>query len=217
MEDLRGKRIALEIPATSWQPLERERATLERLNGELRTARQNFYDLRAKREQAALEDRRALAEALRAGTREPRADRVAKLDAELAAATERIAALEFAIGETENVVAGVVEEHRAEWQRDAEKRLEAAQRQYVEAVEALAAARGTIAERQALLTWLRGFPARYIVRHRPLHELRLHGEPMGWEGVIAALRADAQPPEPAPPALHSQPLSPRPPGAYVNA
>jgi predicted DCC family thiol-disulfide oxidoreductase YuxK len=191
----RGQQIALPSK-TPWKAFEEARRDFERLADEQRKTAAKLRQLGEQREQALADDRVGLAEALRAGKKDPGTDAVEKIDREIAATKRTVSALELAVIAAWDDVVQVVEQNRERWFREQEKQVEQARRKTGDYLAAYTGARETLVAERAMLTFLRSFPDRGLSAAIPaVATLRApNGEPTHWRTIVAALEADVDPP-----------------------
>lgn len=202
LRSVRGTRLVIELPpATKWKQLEQARADHERLKEEQRANYRRLEELSARREQALAEDRAALADALLASSEEPDDSAVEEVDREITAANRRAEALELALDGSEQKLIAAVNANRESWVSEQVRAVEKARKALEAKLAAYLEARHARAEESALLNWLRGFPDEQP-NFRGAWDAPLAGvlgqnsEPIGWERIEAAMRADAEPPPP---------------------
>jgi hypothetical protein len=196
-ETERGGRIDLVLPPPEWKELEQVITAYEDLKGERNVTLSGLSGLTAERERAIEADRRVLKEWIRDGKKgtEPAAKEVEKVEKRIAACNRRLEALEEALDDAETDLIAVVDEHGGAWAEEVDVTHAEAREEYAQAVEALSVARNKVAQRFALLYWLRHFPdeVRYRVRGAYLPGLIASwGDPYTFADVLVALRDDAQ-------------------------
>lgn len=157
-ETERGKRLTITLPPSPWLELSQVADTYRRLTGEEKATRTRLNGLHAERERAVEQDAYELGQALKEKRKPKASTKVETLDKEIKAAERHLAGVESAIESASTDLIDVVDEHKEEWDRDAEAQLQGAQSQYAEAVEAAAAAARKVFEKLALLRWVRLFP-----------------------------------------------------------
>jgi hypothetical protein len=152
--------------------------------------------LRGALERTKVQEREALAKALKEGKAEPKASKVEEIEKKIEALERRLEAVEEAIDIALADLHVCVDDHRNEWCDDALSRVAEAQAQYVEAVEAVAGAVSAVHANVALLRFARQFPddeLAYRVRSSFVASLRgLNGDPYLVHDVLQALRDDAR-------------------------
>jgi hypothetical protein len=191
----RGQQIALP-GKTGWKAFETARSDYERLADEQKKTTAKLRELGEQREQALADDRVGLAEALRAGRKDPGTGQVERIDREIAATRRTVSALELAVIAAWDDVVQVVEQNRDRWFREQEKQVEQARRKTGDYLAAYTGARETLVAERAMLTFLRSFPDRGLSAAIPaVATLRApNGEPTNWRTIVAALEADVDPP-----------------------
>ena len=174
-----------------------------RLREERNAANAAVSDLEAGRSAAAEADRQRLADALRRGEADPGDVSTREAEAAISAATRRADALTVAVADAGRVVVATVEHQKAAWASKLDVREEAARRALGEAVDAVTAAHGGLADVLALRVWLEQFPAGkwpVTVLGRTPGLMGANGSPHITADVLAALRRLADRPEPTAPA-----------------
>lgn len=187
------------IPKTPWKPLDQIRQEHERLTSALSAEQTRAYELAGQRAQAAELDRQAYADALRRGKDDPGAEQAARLEDEIAAAQRKVDALQRALLDVWQEAVALVEKERKPWLSDLNERREAARKRLIELTDALNANRQETAELNTLAAWLANpgtAKAHGSGRVRAL--TAPNGEPMQWDELVAALRAEAEIPTPRP-------------------
>ena len=176
---------------------------------ELSAANRAVVELEGRRDAVVEEDRRQLAEAIKANNDEAPPVALRAFEKQLAEAQRRCDALELLVAQAEAELLQVVEDRRSAWGADVDRSIEKSRGAAAKAVTALEAA---VAELTGLLVtkiWLDGFPARTMLA-TPMATSRVAGlvgpnhEPIAWASVAAALRQFVEPPVPVkrPPVLH---------------
>lgn len=145
----------------------------------------------AARNTAADSDRRAYAEALASGRKDPGSKHVEKADEALAQIERKRDALELAIPEAHAAVTEAVLDDREALTENADREVQDAEHAYREAIDGLARAHHALSSAVGARTWLRRFPDQAA----PKAALRLvsdlpqrNGDPYDAQTVIAALR-----------------------------
>jgi hypothetical protein len=181
-------------PEITDTPIAAAAGEYRRLLAELDTARREFDELEAGRPRAEAADRKALADAMAAGKKDPGNKTQDKLAADLAAVERRITGLADATTAAFRHVREQIDEHGAEWQASLGEQLEAARR---DLAEHLAAAGGACSELDRLVgrvAWIRDagnrepgarFPASYAARTRGA--VQLGATPWAPADLLAAL------------------------------
>lgn len=159
-ENARGRRIRLELPEVEeWPELTAAVAAYRKLLEERRLAGIRLGSLEADRARSVELDKRDYGKAIREGKPDPGTKRTDKIDRDMADTRRRLEAIEFAISDAEGELVEVVEEHRADWIADADRRIGATRAEYGQAVEQAMSAHQRVAHARALRAWLDGFPA----------------------------------------------------------
>lgn len=199
IRDLRGRLKRLDVPVIpAWKALTKARAEYERALEKLRLEGIAHEKLRGDLAQAQEADLRRLGTAL-AADKTPPAETAPKVEAELDKARRRFAALEYEVERLALVVIDVVERNRPAWVADARLEDADAAQDYLRAIDALEQARLRHSERLAVTAWITSWPEmRGTLRAGTLGVLRtlkgVNGDPMPLEPVLAALRAELDPP-----------------------
>lgn len=196
-ESARGRRLDITLPPPgSLEGLDAVAQAYERLKRERKVTATRLGGLRGERERVVDQERAALARALKDGKEVPKTSKVEKIDRDISAAEQRLAALEEALDLASEELIVVADECCEEWTEQVLGEVSTAQREYQEAVEVLASASGEVLAKIALLRWARLFPEdeiSYRVRGSNVLALRApHGDPYSLDEVLQALREDAQ-------------------------
>ena len=176
-----------------------------RLREERNAANAAVAELEAGRSAAAEADRQRLADALRRGEPDPGDVATKEAEAAIANAQRRAEALTVAAADAGKDLVATVERQKAAWGAKLDAREDAARRALVDAVDAVTAAHGALADVLSLRAWLQAFPggkwkwsAGFLGRTPGL--VGANGSPLITADVLAALRRLADRPEPkAPP------------------
>jgi uncharacterized protein YukE len=198
-----GRRLDVQVPPTSnWAELEQPAAKYREVVGKRNAAARRLSGLQGELQRATDADRIALAKAIKEGAKDPGPSRVEKIKKEIAACERFLASSEEAVDMALQDVIDAVDEHRDEWQGEAEEALQEARRAYAETVEEMVAAKEHVSAKYALLAWVAGFPEQELTfRVRGSYGGGLkaeNGDPYFFSQVIDALRADAAKTEGAP-------------------
>ena len=177
-----------------WKLLERARAEHERLSGDYDASFVRVRQLEQERAAAAEADRAALAAALTAGKSDPGDKELERVEKLLAAEQRKVDALQLATQQAQARIEAVVEEHREEWKRDAERRVDEARSGYAAAVEALVAAREQLEHAFALASFTENFPNGKTIGRLPFAggEVGLNGARRPFPEIARHLREDAE-------------------------
>ncbi len=183
-------------------------AEYARLLGEHQASSTAAHGLEQARHEAVEVDRRAYADALRAGKGkdDPGQPATERADAEILKTRRREEALAVAVAAARTDLIDAVDQHRDEWAAALQKQLEGARDKLREAVDQVSAAHADLAEAHAGVSWLEAFPEQSLWRPgrfaAQLPALRTpSGDAVPTAAAIAALRELAEPPaEPAQPA-----------------
>lgn len=196
-----GSRMQLTLPQTEWPVLQEASNAYTTLLKERRVTSSRLGKLKSDRARAVEADRIALGKAIKEGKPDPGDKHVEKIEKEIAACNRRLEALEYALDAAETDLIDVLDEHKGEWLAQVEESATEAQAKYAEATEALASASHAYSMAVALRNWVRNFPEEettFRVRERYLPRLkRVNGSAFYVGEVLAALREDATPAEPA--------------------
>ncbi len=175
------------------------------------SAAQDLLDLEDRRRVAVNADRDAYAQALRSGRPDPGQPRTTEFDAQLVEARRLLAGLATAVAASADEVLTAVARARETWQVDTARAETEARTRWLEAIDALDAARVALVQARSVGAWLEGPADRYKDWTPPVGRLAAqHGGPHNWTDVVDALRADLAPAAaPAAPAVdETQPVSP---------
>jgi hypothetical protein len=198
-ETVSGSRLDLVLPDTEWPELQKAVSAYRDLFKEKRVAAARLGTLNDERVKALEADRAALAKAIRTGKADPGSDAVEKIDKEIEVCKRRYEALDVAIEDVEMELLDVLAEHREAWLEDVEKSVATASRRYEKTIEPLNKARLELAQARSLRRWLTNFPETEHSFREVIPSVRNlmapSGDPYGWAQVVAALQADAIPPE----------------------
>lgn len=192
------------IPESSWKELEAARREREALLAKRTRTGEELQALERALAQAVEQDRLELAKAERRAARngkdvrDPGQDALLVAEERVADVRRRAEALEVALAEHDDELIRLLESRRAAWTDELEQETERARQELRARLEAWVAARADLAELYARTRWLAGYPnARFVVLDHPLLGLSApHGGPYQWFEVLAAVRADADPPQP---------------------
>lgn len=179
-------------------------AAYARLVDENATVAARLAELENDRPAAVEADRRAYADAIRAGKADPGTKAVERLDADLTATRRRSEALAVAVAAAQEELVSTVEARRAAWGAEIDRRVAKDRAEVSKAVEALGAARDKLSESLSLAGWLSRFPLKtaWMPPSALAHVPGLtspNGDPHPWPVVLAALRRYGEPPAPRPP------------------
>ncbi len=200
----------LELPPTiSNKKVRAAAAEYSRLVGDHQAASSAAHDLEHGRREAVEVDRRAFADALRAGKPDPGQAATEAADREILKTRRREEALAVAVAAARTDLVDAVERHRAEWLSSLEKQRDEARAKMREAVDQLVSSHEELAEAHALVAWLERFPGQFHWNPQrflaSLPSLRTPaGEAVPVVAAFAALRVLGEPP-PKP----EQPAEPR--------
>lgn len=169
----------------------------ERISADLRTTQKVLAGADLERRRASAEDATALAIALRAGAKDPGPVRATSVENSLVEQQRRGNALFAARAAIETDVVQLLVTRLGEFEAEAEAAIEARRADASEALDALAAALGGLAQAKATRRWLAD-PRRAVGLVTPkVDALRsASGEPMVLNAVLAGIRSllDADPP-----------------------
>lgn len=154
----------------------------------------DLEQLRRRREHAAAEDLKALADAIRSGKPDPGQATVEKVDEQIVQATRRVGALEVALAGLAGDLERATIKHRGELLQGCDEQIAGHRQSLGDLVEQLDAAHAALAGELALRGWLAGFPDRphpspagYMGRVLGLVD-GANGEPVTWIEIVAAIR-----------------------------
>lgn len=199
-----GRRVAVELPDPSeleeWPQIKAAVEEHGRLARVHREAAAKLDAVVGHRTVAEQEDRAAFARALKQRKGDPGEEAVKRQAEEERSARRRFDAAGLAMEEAGRDLVAVLEEHRATALTEADALIGTDRDECIEAIERLEAARSRMLARQSLRHWLATFPEQLKYRRvtRPLGTLidGASGEPLRFDRVMAALRADAAPTDP---------------------
>jgi len=198
----RGTRLELTVPmGTGWDALEGARSKYTSLLSEQKTLQRTKGSLNVKRKRLEEADRIALAEAQYDDPKahlEPNPE-IEKIAKEIEAVDRRTASLGDAIDRAEVVLADVIEANKERWIEEISPEVDEAFSEYARQIDALEAARQTVARKNTIYWWLRNFdPADpKVAAYKPsfnswvLALKQFNGDPHFFSTVIDALRQDA--------------------------
>jgi hypothetical protein len=187
--------------------LKKPAASLEAVTAEANASYQRLAQLRDELPQAEARDRDTFAAKLLrdpGAVTDPGDAAVAKLTGAIAKESRRYAALQAAVEQAQDAILEAVEANRAKWLAEQAKAIEETRREYLQAVDAVAAARDKLDQLEATVQWLTAFPsphtASFHVKSRPVEALRgVNGEGTRIAVIVTGLKLDAAPPQ-SPPA-----------------
>jgi flagellar hook-length control protein FliK len=174
--------------ARRWKPYRNAVERAEKAATVLQAARAELDQLRSELVPAEAEDQLALGRALLDGKAEP-PSQVAQIQEEIRVQERRVSALDRALAETHEQIAGVIAEHKSAWRRESLTEISKAGTRYEAALTELEDARENLSSAVGLNEWVSSGGA---AAGEPANE-RLAGDgSLGFSQVLAALRADLE-------------------------
>lgn len=216
--DRRELRRKLLVPEVLARPDDVAAAGAEvvRLLDEAATWGRKHEELVASRPQAAAADQAVLREAMRAGKANPGAQASVKLEAEIDDAFGRLDGFELAAHAAALELEALVVERRTEWLASIGEVDVASGDRIRDAIAALESAWADKAAAEASASWVRGYPSgggKFTASPYINADMRSPaGERYTFAQIVAALRADVDPPPSKPKAL----VKPLPPAPRLN-